>query len=369
MNSLYPLLAVLAASLAMRGIVYFYYRDSGPVMRRLRLLPRINDNPETYYRPLDNWLAPLPFVWTWLDIVAAVMAAALADSAVGWALVTLWSGGRMRALQEFGHNAVHFALCPSHAWQWWLSDIFYQFPVFKRDMHSRHKTHGDHHRKPNHPELDPNRARVFAGGYLAGLSDAAFLARLLYPLWPAGFWNNLSTMTRNSLLNHSKTTALARCATLLATGALLYWVGGWAGVAFGWLLPLFTSYPVFAWVSLLAEHRWFMPGFPQERLELEYLMGRPTDYFGVSGWLVRVFIAPTSDAYHLVHSLYPGVRWNYLPAIDRHLKIHDPRYTEHASEGLLRCRGNAPSALSELRERLVAPPLAGRLSTQGIHHD
>ncbi|VEB41515.1 Fatty acid desaturase [Chromobacterium violaceum] len=83
-------------------------------------------------------------------------------------LVVLWSGGRMRALQEFGHNAVHFALCPSHAWQWWLSDIFYQFPVFKRDMHSRHKTHGDHHRKPNHPELDPNRARVFAGGYAAG---------------------------------------------------------------------------------------------------------------------------------------------------------------------------------------------------------
>lgn len=63
------------------------------------------------------------------------------------------------------------------------------------------------------------------------------------------------------------------------------------------------------------------------------------------------------------------MRWNYLPAIDRHLKIHDPRYTEHASEGLLFRRGNAPSALSELRERLVAQPLSGRLSTQGSHHD
>ncbi len=38
-----------------------------------------------------------------------------------WLLVVLWSGGRLRALQEFGHNAVHFALCPNHEWQWCLA--------------------------------------------------------------------------------------------------------------------------------------------------------------------------------------------------------------------------------------------------------
>ncbi|ROL75837.1 dihydrorhizobitoxine desaturase [Pseudomonas chlororaphis] len=348
------LLGLIAVSLLLRALVAFYYRDAQRVLRLLKLIPRLEGRREQYYRPLDTWFAPLPFVWTWLDIVAAVQAASIYSSPLAWLAVLLWSGGRMRALQEFGHNAVHFALCRHHAWQWWLSNVFYQFPMFKRDMRSRHQTHTlEHHRHPNHPQLDPNRARVHAGGYVAGLSPSGFYALLLYPLTPRGAWVNLTTLVRSSLLNHSRLTTLVRCLSVAAVAALLYAFGGWKGVLFGWLLPLLTSYPVFAWISLLTEHRWFIEGSARNRRELEYLAGRPTDYFGVSGWLVRVFIAPTSDAYHLAHSLYPGVRWNYLPAIDRHLKIHEPRYSSNASEGLLLPRGNAPTALSELYERLV----------------
>lgn len=348
------LVGLVTTSLLLRGLVTFYYRDKQRVLRLLKLQPRLSERKEHYYRPLDAWLAPWPFIWAWLDIVAAVLLASLYSTPWLWLAVVLWSGGRMRALQEFGHNAVHFALCRHHGWQWWLSNVFYQFPMFKRDMRSRHQAHTiEHHRNPNHPQLDPNRARVQAGGYVAGLSPNGFYRLLLYPLTPAGAKVNLTTMMRSSLLNHSRLTSVVRCLCLLAVAALLYWAGGWQGVLFGWLLPLLTSYPVFAWVSLLTEHRWFIEGPSKDRRDLEYLAGRPTDYFGLSGWLVRVFIAPTSDAYHLAHSLYPGVRWNYLPAIDRHLKIHEPRYSTNASEGLLLRRGNAPTALSELYERLV----------------
>lgn len=345
---------LLATTLLLRGLVTFYYRDKQRVLRLLKLQPRLPDRKEHYYRPLDAWLAPLPFIWAWLDIVAAVVLASIHSTPLMWLAVVLWSGGRMRALQEFGHNAVHFALCRHHAWQWWLSNVFYQFPVFKRDMRSRYQAHTvEHHRNPNHPELDPNRARVQAGGYVAGVSPICFYRLLLYPLTPEGAKVNLTTLMRSSLLNHSRLTSVVRCLCLMAVAALLYWAGGWKGVVFGWLLPLLTSYPVFAWVSLLTEHRWFIEGPIRNRRDLEYLAGRPTDYFGLSGWLVRVFIAPTSDAYHLAHSLYPGVRWNYLPAIDRHLKIHEPRYSSNASEGLFVRRGSAPTALSELYERLV----------------
>ncbi|NSX08009.1 fatty acid desaturase [Pseudomonas lini] len=349
------LVCLIATTLLLRALVTFYYRDKQRVLRLLKLEPRLPDRKEHYYRPLDEWFAPLPFIWVWLDIVAAVLLASIYSTPLMWLGVVLWSGGRMRALQEFGHNAVHFALCRHHAWQWWLGNVFYQFPIFKRDMRSRHQAHTiEHHRNPNHPQLDPNRARVHAGGYVAGLSPVGFYRLLLYPLTPAGAWVNLSTMVRNSLLNHSRVTTVIRWLSVMAVAALLYWAGGWKGVVFGWLLPLLTSYPVYAWVSLLTEHRWFIEGSSRDRRDLEYLAGRPTDYFGLSGWMVRVFIAPTSDAYHLAHSLYPGVRWNYLPAIDRHLKIHEPRYSNNASEGLLLRRGNAPTALSELYERLVS---------------
>ncbi|CAB3766847.1 fatty acid desaturase family protein [Paraburkholderia humisilvae] len=349
-----PAAVVIAAALVLRAVVAFYHRDGSRVLRVLRLQPQLPGGRETYYRRFDAWLAPLPFIWTWLDILAGVLLAAHYPSPLAWLAVVLWSGGRMRALQEFGHNAVHFALCRSHTWQWWLSDLFYQFPVFKRDMHSRYQTHTvEHHRHPNHPELDPNRARVYAGGYGRDLSPVEFYLRLLYPLTPKGAWANLAMMARNSLLNHSRATAFARWIAVAAAAAVLYWAGGWKGVLFGWFVPLVTSYPVFAWVSLLTEHRWFIDGLAHDRLDIEYLAGRPTDYIGLTGWLVRVFIAPTSDAYHLAHSLYPGVRWNYLPAIDRYLKIQEPRYTENASEGLIMRRGNAPTALSELYDRQV----------------
>jgi fatty acid desaturase len=70
---------------------------------------------------------------------------------------------------------------------------------------------------------------------------------------------------------------------------------------------------------------------------------------------VSRLVFPLSDRYHLAHSLYPYVRWSYLPAIDRHLRAHDPHYAVYQSAGLLFPRGPLPAALSELRERLSAP--------------
>ncbi|MET3133646.1 fatty acid desaturase [Oxalobacteraceae bacterium GrIS 1.11] len=359
--------ALVGADLVLRLLVHVYYADGERVLRILRLRPRRLEQREHYYQPLDAWLAPLPCIWTWFDIVAAALLAALLDNALGWLALVIWSGGRFRALQEFGHNAVHFALCRSHDWQWCLADFFYQFPAFKRDMHNRHIAHTlEHHRHPNHESKDPNRTRVYNGGMAYPLNSPQFYWRTLYPLSWAGLRTNLVTMARNSMLNHHYLTVLVRIVSLAAVGAVLYWAAGWRGVVCGWCLPLLSTYPLFAWWSLLTEHRWFVSGDSTSRRELECLMGRPTDYVGVRGWLVRVFICPTSDAYHLVHSLYPAVRWNYLPALDRHFKIEDPLYTAHASQGLLFSRDGIPSALSELRQRLTAvPPSQADLQSQG----
>ena len=363
------LAALLTLDLVFRVATHAYYSDASHVMRLLKMLPPAGPRLP-YYKKYDAWFAPLPFVWTWLDILVAVQAAAVLGQSWGWLLLTIWSGGRFRALQEFGHNAVHFALCPSHAWQWRLSDVFFQFPCFKRDMTSRQVTHTrEHHRHPNDPAKDPNRARVFNGGMSRGMRWSEFHLRLLYPLTWRGFQDNILLMWRNSQLNQDRMSLACRWSSVALVGAALWTLAGWKGVVFGWLLPLLTSYPLFAWLSLLTEHRWFVEGPSRDRRSLEYLHGRPTDYRAPSGWLIRVLISPTSDAYHLVHSLYPGVRWNYLPALDRFLKITDPNYTRHASEGLFFSRNDVPSALSELRERLTVPEglvLERRMSSSPI---
>jgi fatty acid desaturase len=70
----------------------------------------------------------------------------------------------MRSLQEIGHNAMHYAMCRSKGWQWLLSNFFSQFPLMKRDMHSRFVTHvKEHHRSPNDPDKDPNLRRIIEG--------------------------------------------------------------------------------------------------------------------------------------------------------------------------------------------------------------
>jgi fatty acid desaturase len=363
-QAIWTVASLAAVDLLFRGAVALYYSDHDRVLRILKLEER-QGSLEQYYKKYDAWLAPLPFVWTWVEVVALVIAAKSLGHVWGWLIAIVLIGGRFRALQEFGHNAVHFALCRSHRWQWLLSNMFYQFPMFKRDMHSRQITHTkEHHRHPNHEMLDPNRARVRAGGMVAPLTSAQFFIRLLYPLTLRGMANNVQMMTQATLMNRSRGIALLRVACLLLVSALFYAIGGWQAIVLGWWVPLLSSYPLFVWLALLGEHRWFVEGRPSgSRIDLECWAGRPTDYNGISGWLVRILVSPTSDAYHLAHSLYPGVRWNHLPAIDRVLKVSDARYTAHASQGLIFARSHAPSALSELRERLC--PDAAKL---GKHH-
>jgi fatty acid desaturase len=355
----------------MRAATTYYYSDDQRILRMLHLGGHERARVP-YYRRHDALFAPLPFIWSWIEIALCVLLADVLHNAAAWAAAIVLVGGRFRALQEYGHNAVHFALCKSRKWQWLLSDFFYQFPSFKRDMHSREVTHTrEHHQNPNHPSRDPNRARVTAGGMVAPMTYSGFLMALFYPLTPSGFRGNVVNICRHSMLNYDRVTMFVRLVSVTATTAMFFALAGWRGIVLGWIVPLLTTYPLFAWLALLTEHRWFVEGTRTSRLEVEYLMGRPTDYRGISGWMVRILVSPTSDAYHLAHSLYPGVRWNYLPAIDRALKVQDSRYTAHASEGFLISRHGFPSALSELYERLSRPPEMQRLQEDhgGALHD
>lgn len=356
---------LIIADVTMRSVVTLYYSDHRHILRIVNLVGGVGRRP-AYYHRFDPVLAPLPFLWAWLEITLWVLLARWFNVAAIWCVAIVGIGGRFRALQEFGHNAVHFALCRSRSWQWLLADFFYQFPAFKRDMHSREITHTkEHHRNPNHDSRDPNRARVAAGGMKGAISRGGFWRALLFPLTPVGFVANCTVMYRNTMLNFNWATLAVRLSSIMCFGWVFYTLAGWRGILLGWCVPLLTTYPLFAWIALLTEHRWFVEERPGGRRENEMWVGRPTDYPGVSGLIVRMLISPTSDAYHLAHSLYPGVRWNYLPTIDRFLKINDARYTAHASQGLLVSKVSIPSALSELRERLcVKLPTSSQDSTR-----
>jgi fatty acid desaturase len=346
-------IALVAVAVALRVADALYHSDTERVLRHLRVVP--HDGPrERYFRTFDVVFAPLPFIWNWCEILAAVALAQWLGHAVAYAALVIFVGARFRALQEVGHTAVHFGLCRGPKWQWALSNLFFQYPCFKPDMRHRLVAHvQQHHRNANEPS-DPNIVRFQALGFVPGMSEARFRIMLFHSFTPRGLAETLQLAWRGAGKNTSAAGACIRAVVVLATATVLLWLGGWHALVFGYVVPLLTIYPWFSWISLLVEHRWFADCRAARRVERECINGRPTDYHGVTGWLIKHFVLPATDHYHLAHSLYPHVRWNYIAAVDRALKATIPHYCTYRSEGLVWPSGSTPSALSELRERLTS---------------
>lgn len=343
-------------SLGFRLLVWSYYRDGERILPLLKLAPSKGEKVR-YYKRFDTILAPLPFLYCWLDIATAVLFFRWAGfhPAAGILLV-LVAAGRMRALQEVGHNALHAALCPSKSFQWMLSNVFFQFPTVKRDMDSRFNTHvKDHHPNADVPDKDPNLKRVIGAGMVPGISKMDFFLALLFPVTPKGIMKTITGNFRDAVNENSSTYIFSlRVVVMVAVFTFYFWLGGGLALIFGWLIPAFMIYPLFAWWSLLAKHRWHTPYEPsQGRRDHDYEHGRATDFSGLTGVLQRYLIFPMSDAYHLAHHIYPFVRSEYMPVVDRSLKIQEPLYTQYISNGLLFPTSGQPAALSELYWRLV----------------
>lgn len=86
-------------------------------------------------------------------------------------------------------------------------------------------------------------------------------------------------------------------------------------------MPQLLLYPLLAWWSLLVEHTWFDPehctGTPAEveagRCLRLYACNRALSVLAAATWL------PYGDLHHYAHCARPGLRWNYLPALERNL--------------------------------------------------
>lgn len=347
---------LLAASLVLRVADHWYYRDPAPVLRLLSLAPRPAGDRDEYYKRWDPLFATFPFLWAWSDVVLAVLLADRVGHPLGWAVAAVFVGTRFRVLQEASHAAVHRGLCRSRRWQWALSNLFAQWPCLRADMHHRFVAHvREHHAHANELGADPNITRFVSIGVVPGMSADRFRARLLFPLTPAGLTETLRGAWANVFRrNHTTVCAGLRLCVVGVVGWAFLRLGGATGLLVGYVVPLLTVYPLCSWISVLAEHRWFAACDATDRRTRECVNGRPTDYHGLAR-LAKHTIFPFSDHYHLAHSLYPKLRWNYLAAVDRALKEQDARYARFASSGLLRVRGSRPSALSELRERLTTP--------------
>ncbi|MGW3416423.1 hypothetical protein [Streptomyces sp. NPDC000888] len=111
---------------------------------------------------------------------------------------------------------------------------------------------------------------------------------------------------------------------------------GWAAVLRGVLLPRLLLYPQLAWLSLFVEHTWFDPDpdpdpDPRTGARAWVVAGRCLRLYPPNRLLTALAATtwlPYGDLHHDAHSAHPAVRWNYLPAVERHLST--PHFTPPA---------------------------------------
>jgi len=302
----------------------------------------------------DNILAMLTYARVYMWIVAAGLVFHDVTNIGARIIMVLFVTGRIRSLQEIGHHAAHGSLCPNRTLGELVTNIVYQFPAFMPDIRDRHRIHViEHHHSVNQP-FDPDLKELIDKGFVPGITEFNFWKGVLYPLTPQGIrdrlvecWGYLSSGVGTQKWALRVTTVILLVAFFMATGLYdeLLWL---------YIVPVLFTYPLFYWLAHIALHRWYAEcdeGIAYHKRELT--LGRPTDFPGIVGFTIKSNLFPFGDSYHLAHSLFPSVRWNYLAQVDKIVRSNSPLYAANASQGLVFSRNGRPSAISELKERMV----------------
>jgi len=289
-----------------------------------RARPRAAGSAElvALYRGRANNVTPtLLLIGQWTQITGWWLLAA--QGPLGAVIATLAVAVHFRHLQEISHFAVHGVLARTRRANHLLAETFAHHPLGLAPVTVRRRKHvRDHH--PNATlDTDPNLAELHAAGLRPGVHRTGFLRALVFPLTPTGVRTTATDLRRNAASWH-------RAAALALVALLAYAAGGWAGLIAGLLVPRLLLYPQLAWLSLLNEHTWFDPdartGTPAQveagRCLRLYPTNRPLACLAATTWL------PYGDLHHYAHSAHPAIRWNYLPALERHLTA--PHFTPDA---------------------------------------
>lgn len=273
----------------------------------------------------NNWTPTLLLAGQWLQITGWWLLAAHGPLAATACAVGV--AAHFRHLQEISHFAIHGVLARTARANLLLAEAFAHHPLalgpalLRRQRHVR-----DHHPNATLAGVDPNLAELHQAGLRPGITGPRFLLALVHPLAPCGIRTTLAGVAAN-LRNSPGRTA--------AVGAVLgaaYLAGGWTAVVCGVLIPRLLLYPQLAWLSLIAEHTWFDPE-PRTGTPAWIEAGRCLRLYPQSRTLAALAAAtwlPYGDLRHYAHSAHPGLRWNYLPALERHLD--QPHFTP---DGLL----------------------------------
>lgn len=303
------------------------------------------------HKRFGDLFAAFPFLWSYLLIAAAVLLFGKTDSIILKIILVLFVTGRFRSLQEAGHFAVHGGLCKRMKLGLFLANVFYQFPAFMPEASIRREIHVRQHHHSVNMSHDPDLKEMLDKNFRPGISRYQFWRGVFYPLTLRGIRDRLVECAANVWADRKSLNIYLRLSVVLCISLVFMYFGLYQEFLLLYILPVLITYPLFYWIAHISLHRWFEDcptDIAYEDRELQ--LGRPTEFPGIGGFIVRHNIFPLGDSYHLAHSLFPTVRWTHLPQLDKIMKKICPRYSIDMTRNLFFASRGQQSILSALQK-------------------
>jgi fatty acid desaturase len=283
-------------------------------------------------------------------IVIACCIAALAFSP--WyfqPLLLLLIAARQHALLVLMHDASHFLICRSKAYNDLISDLFCAFP-FGLATRSYRANHISHHEHLNTSE-DPDLVRTVGPEghpeeWLFPMPHRRLFRFFVQDLFGRSFLQVISTL--RELRRTGRASKQSRCeyprpalvvgAYAAVAASLLYashkpWL-----ILYGWAVPMFVVLPLMLRLRALAEHF----ALPRRHVLNGTRTVRPP-------WWERILIAPHNVSMHLEHHLFPYVPWFRLPELhNRLMQVEVYRSNAHVNGGYLSGRNSLLSDVANV---------------------
>jgi fatty acid desaturase len=280
-----------------------------------------------------SWPTIAALAGNWIGIICSIAALFF----VPWYVqpfLLLFVAARQHALLILMHDASHFLICRSKAWNDFISDLFCSFPfgIATRTYRANHISHHEH----LNTEEDPDLVRTVgpagdAKDWLFPMPHARLIKFFLQDLFGRSFVYVFATMA--DLRRQARASKQVRCeyrfsymviglyAVVMAS--MLYATHKPWMILYGWLVPMFVILPLILRLRALAEHY----ALPRKHIFSESRTVRPP-------WWERFLIAPHNVSLHLEHHLFPYVPWFKLPELHKRLmQVDSYRLNAHVNDG------------------------------------
>lgn len=303
------------------------------ILKRIRQLKRS-----------DNWSNIFYLLADYGQIFSAILLVNTFPSFGTYIIALLLIGSRMRALENLNHETSHHHLFRHPFLNRWIGLILCGFPIGISLKVYQESHLSKHHPYLGDPEKDPDRLRYKELGIeLFPISRSQLIFHLIKVFClihvPRYIQSNIRFSVHSSNIPGDE--RVARWTLWLMVMTILTIFGWWWNFILFWVLPFLTSFQIIRYLAEMSKHG----GLYGSNHEIELTRNN------FCHPILRFFLYPHGDYFHLVHHLFPSIPHYNLGRAHRILLYDDEYCQAHHCYGFF--LPTHPDRRSTLEEMMI----------------